>query len=156
MPEKQNTIEVSNRQDLGFDEESLISVVRSILDNYGFERGEISIAIVDDPEIRELNRQYLNHDYETDVLSFVLDFEPERGLLNGQLIVSADTAAREANELGVPLQSELMLYVTHGTLHLVGFDDLDPASALEMRSMEHQFLAPFEIVPRWDAGGENA
>ncbi len=154
MPDNKPTVEISNQQLLDFDEEPLIAVVHAILDDYGFARGEISIAVVDDQAMRELNRQYLDHDYETDVLSFVLDLDPDQGLLNGQLIVSADTAAREAAELGVPLQSELMLYVTHGTLHLVGFDDQDPASVLEMRSMEQEFLAAFDIVPRWDASEE--
>ena len=125
------------------DEESLGSAARAILADHDVATGELSIAIVDDPAIRKLNKQYLNHDYETDVISFVLDEDEATGRLDGQLIVSTDTAAREAIDAGWSFDAELMLYVVHGTLHLVGYGDKDPAAVPEMRAAEAKYMTRF-------------
>src|SRR5687768_7472738 len=106
------------------DYDRLIAAVRLILTDAGYSSGEISLAIVDDAAMHALNRQYLNHDYSTDVLSFVLDDDETR--LDGQLIVSADYAAREAPTFRWSTNDELLLYTIHGTLHLAGYDDLEP------------------------------
>lgn len=142
-------IEIADEQSQPFDDEPLISAVEKILTDYGIMRSEFSIAVVDDPTIRQLNRQYLNHDYETDVISFVLDFNKESSFLAGQLIVSTDTATNMAGQVGGSMQDELLLYVIHGTLHLVGLDDKRPSDAAEMRRLEKQYLAQFGIEYRW-------
>jgi probable rRNA maturation factor len=136
-------VETCNQQKMSVDEATLTSAARTILADHGIDQGELSIAIVDDPAIRVLNRQYLNHDYETDVISFVLDEDEATGQLDGQLIVSTDTAAREASNAGWTFEAELLLYVVHGTLHLVGFDDKDPTAVPEMRSAEAKYMAKF-------------
>ncbi len=147
-------VEISNQQTRVVDEEPLIRLACTIFQAHHWRQGEVSIAIVDDPEMRRLNNRYLDHDYETDVLSFVLDADPEQGLLNGQLIVSADTAASNAEEFGSTLQEELMLYVAHGSLHLVGLEDQDELSAAEMRQAERAYLERFGIRPRWEESSE--
>jgi probable rRNA maturation factor len=118
-----------------------------ILRDYHVESAEVSIAIVDDVSMRDLNRQYLDHDYETDVLSFLLEETDDS--LTGQLIISTDTAARVAEELGIEMQQELLLYVIHGMLHLVGLDDTDVDSAEEMRSAEREYLARMGLSHCW-------
>jgi probable rRNA maturation factor len=140
-------IEIADEQSYPIDGDALIAIAKAIVIEYGFKQVELSIAAVDDPTIRRLNREYLGHDYETDVISFVLDSGESN--LNGQLIVSTDTAQRVAEEIDSKLHNELMLYVTHGTLHLVGLDDLDPDSAQEMRAAEKRFLEMFSIEHRW-------
>lgn len=134
-------IEIADEQSQAIDEKSLISVVDRILTDHEIAQAELSIAIVDDPAIRQFNKQYLNHDYETDVISFVLDYDPTIQFLVGQLIVSTDTAARLAAEVGGTMQDELLLYVIHGTLHLVGFDDKSATDAEAMRAEEKKYLA---------------
>ncbi len=136
-------IEIADQQQLKVDTKPLLQIANAILHDYGVVSGELSIALVDDPTIRELNQKYLNHDWETDVISFVL--EQSEDLLIGQLIVSTDTATRMADELGSTFDEEMALYVTHGTLHLVGFDDLDAESAIEMRAAEREYLSKFAI-----------
>lgn len=133
-------IEISNQQSLAFDETPLIEAARRILVDHDFSDVELSIAVVDDPTMRQLNKQYLDHDYETDVLSFVLDCDTQGGSLGGQLIVSADTAQRESVDAGWSMEMELLLYVIHGTLHLVGYDDKRPDDVEEMRRAEHRYL----------------
>src|SRR5205085_4358696 len=81
-------IEISNEHAFPLNEARLKKGVRTVLKDAGIEDGEISIAIVDDAEIHALNRKYLDHDYPTDVLSFVL--EEEDGRLDGEIIASSD------------------------------------------------------------------
>src|SRR5689334_7005298 len=113
-------IEIANEQDFPLDEGRLKKGVRAVLKDAGIEQGEVSIAIIGDAQMHELNRQYLSHDYPTDVLSFVLEAEDQR--LMGEIIVSSDYAAREAETYGWTAEDEILLYVIHGSLHLVGYD----------------------------------
>jgi probable rRNA maturation factor len=122
--------------------------VRSILKDAGIASGEVSIAIVDDARMHELNRRYLQHDYPTDVLSFVLSRDGDR--LDGQIVVSADYAARESAGYGWSADDELLLYTIHGALHLVGHDDVNVRAKRAMRGAERKYLADFGLVPRYD------
>ena len=84
-------IEIADQQSRPFEDECLISAVKRIFTDHGIVRSELSIAIVDDPTIRRLNRQYLNHDYATDVLSFRLGGADKS--VEGEVIVCAEVAA---------------------------------------------------------------
>ena len=81
-------------------------------------RRNLSIAFVDNPEMRRLNRRFLGHDYATDVLAF-----PADGDLVGEVVISTGVAAREARGRGIPVREELLRYLAHGILHLLGYDD---------------------------------
>jgi len=131
------------------DGERGIRAARAILSGAGVQRGSLSLAVVDDAQMHQLNRIHLNHDYPTDVLSFLLESNDEGTWLEGEVIVSADTACREAEIHGWSTQDELLLYVVHGTLHLVGHDDHEDQDRAEMRRAEAAALAPFGLVPRW-------
>ena len=143
-----HTIEIADQQNAEFEAAPLIAAIQMIADDHEIGQAEISVAIVDDPTIRDLNRQYLEHDYETDVISFVLDWNEDTGALLGQLIVSTDTAATLAEDVGSTMQEELLLYVIHGMLHLVGYDDKQPTAAIEMRAAEKKYLSRFNIQHR--------
>jgi probable rRNA maturation factor len=132
------------------DQSPLKRAVREVLKEAGIRSGEISIAIVDDRRMHELNRQYLEHDYPTDVLSFVLERDESAGSLDGEIIVSADYAAREATRFGWSADDELLLYVIHGCLHLLGHDDQTPEGAAAMRAAETKHLAAFGLTHRYD------
>lgn len=127
------------------DEQQLIDAAKSVLLDSPFSSAAISLVVVDDPTIHELNRQYLEHDWPTDVLSFVL--EDSGTHLEGEVIISADTAAESAEEIGCSAAAEQMLYVIHGVLHLVGFRDKSSADAEEMRAAEAKFLRQFGFEP---------
>jgi probable rRNA maturation factor len=112
----------------------------------GGVEGEIEVAIIDDPAIRRLNRQHLDHDWETDVISFPYCLEPideqsSRYVVQGELIVSWQTAVREAPRTGWPPLTELILYAIHGTLHLVGMEDHNPSARQKMRDAEVRVLS---------------
>lgn len=141
-------IDICNEHDFPLDEARLKKAVRAVLKDAGLENGEISIAVVDDAEMHSLNRKYLDHDYPTDVLSFVLD--EEDGRLDGEIIVSSDYASREAEIYKWTAEDEILLYVIHGSLHLVGHDDQDPKSKQQMRAQERKHLLTFGLVPSYD------
>lgn len=145
------TIEVNDEgQSHQVDRARLKKAVRHVLQEAGIQSAEVSIAVVNDERMQELNRQYLQHDFPTDVLSFLLDSDPEQHSLEGQLIVSADYAAREALRYGWSAGDELLLYVLHGCLHLVGHDDTTPAAKQAMRQAESHHLAQFGLTHRYD------
>jgi probable rRNA maturation factor len=132
-------IHVSNRQSaLRVDPTPIVAAVREVLADHQVVEGDISVAIVDDATIRELNRRHLDHDYATDVLSFLLDRTGER--LEGEVIVSADRARAVSPRYGWADTRELLLYVIHGTLHLVGYRDETSADRQEMRRQERHYL----------------
>jgi len=127
------------------DRARLKKAVRLILQDANIQSAEISIAIVTDARMQELNRQYLQHDYPTDVLSFLLYHDPQEQSLEGQVIASSEYAAREAPRYGWTTDDELLLYIIHGTLHLVGHDDTNPDAKQAMRAAETKYLKQFGL-----------
>jgi probable rRNA maturation factor len=105
----------------------------------GRRGSEVEVAVVDDAAIRRLNRTYRAVARRTDVLAFPLE-TPGLGGLVGQIVISAESAARQAARLRVPLALELALLVTHGVLHLIGYDDRDPVEADLMHRRERAIL----------------
>jgi len=139
-------VAVANRQQrLEIDRRLLCEAVRNVLAEAGIRRGRVSVAVVDDVEMQRLNRQFLDHDYPTDVLSFLLEPSPRQ--FEAEIVVSADTAALQAREYGWAVDDELLLYVIHGSLHLVGHDDHDPRQRAAMRAQEREHLARLERGP---------
>lgn len=139
-------IELVNRQKRHpVDLDRLRSAAQLVLQGEGIERATLSIAVVSDRAIRPLNRRFLQHDYATDVLSFLLDSGP--GWLDGEIIVSADTAASQAPEFDESAADELLLYVIHGTLHLVGYDDTTPDQRKRMLARQRRYLRRFQSPP---------
>ncbi|UCC30392.1 MAG: rRNA maturation RNase YbeY [Phycisphaerales bacterium] len=118
----------------------------------------ISVGLVDDAHMARLNELYRNSKGTTDVLSFdlrddpstplVSNGEPKRvapgtagGPVEGEIVVSVDTAAREARKRGHALEAELALYAVHGTLHLLGYDDRHEPDAAHMHDIEDYILS---------------
>ena len=160
---------ISNEQTaVAVSEDELRRVALLTLEAEGVVEAEISIAVVDDPAIHRVNRDYLQHDYPTDVISFLLDSgaaDPRsipasaghkgRGFgkwLHGDVILSGDTALREAREYGWEPQAEVCLYLVHGLLHLCGYDDLCDAEQALMRSREREILEQLGLSPRYEEG----
>ena len=138
-------VSLANEQDAHpVDADRLQAAARSVLEDSGYTSAAISVAVVDDATIHELNRRYLKHDWPTDVLSFVLD--QQDGHLEGEVVISADTAAAAAVEAGWSAAAEQLLYVIHGTLHLIGWGDQSADETAEMRAAEKKYLDQLGIV----------
>ncbi|EMI15819.1 protein belonging to Uncharacterized protein family UPF0054 [Rhodopirellula maiorica SM1] len=109
----------------------------------GYSHGEIGVRVTNDAEIRQINARHLDHDYETDVISFAYADEPPT--LEGELVVSLETAQRVADRVGWSVENELLLYVVHGTLHIAGMDDLEDDVRQAMRDAECQVMQSLGI-----------
>jgi probable rRNA maturation factor len=101
----------------------------------------VSILLTDDSEIHELNRIYRNKDRPTDVLAFAYDEAPDADIsvpgqasVLGDLVISVETARRQAQARSVSLDAELELLAVHGTLHLLGYDHTEALEAKKMRN----------------------
>jgi probable rRNA maturation factor len=136
---------VANETDEAIAEARLIRAVRAALAPSGFTEGDVSVAIVSDEVIHQLNREFLAHDYPTDVLSFGLSISPPR--LEGEIVASFDTAERNAREAGWHPDEELLLYVVHAALHLAGYRDEQPTQAADMRRAELAVLDQLGVRP---------
>ena len=138
------SITVTNAQSqLPVDKRRLRRAVRMILEDESIERAKIGVAVVDDRTIAELHQRYLDDPDPTDVLSFLLERSPK--YLEGEIVVSADTAAASAPTYNWTAAEELLLYVIHGALHLVGYDDSTPKKRPKMREKEGEYLARFGL-----------
>jgi probable rRNA maturation factor len=116
-------------------------LVRAVLDRFGLSKATVSIAIVDDAEIRKLNARFLNRKSNTDCLSFDLsDTRDSQSPKLFELIVNGEMAVRQAKLRGHASQAELALYITHGLLHNLGFDDSTDSKARKMHDMEDNIL----------------
>lgn len=123
------------------DPSKLTRLVRGICRRFAVSRAIISVGIVDDAEMRRLNGKFLHRRGNTDCLSFDLSDETEAGeprVLD--LIVNGERAMREAVRRGHSAEAELALYVTHGLLHQLGFDDGTPRQARRMHRTEDEIL----------------
>jgi probable rRNA maturation factor len=119
----------------------LRKLVRTICRRFGVARATVGISIVDDTEITALNRKFLQHRGTTDSLSFDLSEPAPPGQPRVfELIVNGALAVREAAQRGHGAEAELALYVTHGLLHNLGFDDATAAQARRMHRTEDEIL----------------
>lgn len=136
------TVQITNHfEKLPADTLKLKKLVRTICRRFGVARARISVGIVDDAEIGVLNKKFLNHKGTTDSLSFDLSDETEPGEPKVfDLIVNGELAVREAARRGHDAQAELALYITHGLLHHLGFDDGTAAQARRMHRTEDEIL----------------
>lgn len=153
-------IEVNDAQSrLEVDVDTLREVAEEVLRHEGVASAEVSVALIDGETMRRLNREHLGHDYDTDVLSFLLDEEapdepagPDapRGTgkrLDGEVLISTDVAAAAAEEFRWSGESEVVLYLVHGLLHLAGYDDLTDDEKALMRRREREHLARRGLTP---------
>jgi len=140
------TIETDCRE-LG-DETSIMNRVRGAViataSAQGFLVGSIGVLITDDETIHQINREHLDHDYPTDVISFA--YAQQSPHIDGELVASFDTAKRQAASLQWSTLNELLLYVVHGTLHICGFDDATAQQRKQMRIAEQQVLCELGIT----------
>jgi rRNA maturation RNase YbeY len=112
-------------------------VVERVLKGEKVRNAQVSIVMVSDASIHAMNRQYLQHDYPTDIITFPLEEES----IDGELYISVETAQRQAVEYGVSLTNELLRLAAHGTLHLVGYDDTSDEQRAAMKILEDRYIA---------------
>ena len=112
--------------------------IKTVAAKYGKKVGEVAYIFCDDEKILEVNKEYLQHDYYTDIITF--DY-CEGDVLNGDIFISLDTVASNAEEFGVSFDNELHRVLIHGILHLCGQDDQTPELRAEMIAKENDALS---------------
>jgi len=127
----------------------ILKIAKTILRHEGVAKASLSVVFVTRQRITALNKKFLHRDYTTDVLAFDLRDDitvkcrPKRKstLITGDIIISTDAALKNTQIFGTALAQELALYVIHGILHLLGFDDHKPGDIKKMRKKEKELLA---------------
>ena len=114
--------------------------IRQVAATYGKKVGEVAYIFCDDAKILEVNREYLKHDYYTDVITF--DYS-EGDTISGDIFISLDTVRSNAEKYGVPYGEELQRVMVHGVLHLCGVNDKGPGERKKMEAAENHALTLF-------------
>lgn len=134
-------------------EEKILSGLNTVAEQHELpSKTEVSVTLVTDEEIHQLNKQYRNVDRPTDVLSFALDEgdepelvdAPEEHLL-GDIIISAETAQRQGEEFGHGLEREIVYLSVHGLLHLLGYDHMKEEDKKIMRAKEEEAMKAIDL-----------
>lgn len=112
--------------------------IKAVAQKYGRRVGDIGYMFVSDEKILEVNRQYLGHDYYTDIITFDYD---EGDRINGDIVISLDTVATNAEQYGKTYEDELHRVIIHGILHLCGINDKGPGEREIMEAAENEALA---------------
>jgi probable rRNA maturation factor len=126
---------INTKRPISLDEAK--KTVSAVLKGLGVSNAELNIVFVGDRTIRSLNKRYLNSDRPTDVIAFQTD--AGEGFL-GDIAISSDTAARNAREYGFSFNKEIKLLLIHGTLHLMGYEDVTEKGQRSMRKKEDEYL----------------
>lgn len=120
------------------DERKVSRWIRSVAADYNFAVGNINYIFCSDERELEVNRQFLGHDYYTDVITF--DYTSGK-TLNGDIFISLDTVRSNAEMVGAPFEEELRRIIIHGILHLTGQGDKTPETKAQMTEKEEKALA---------------
>ena len=118
--------------------------IKRVAAEYGRKVGEIGYMFVDDEKILEVNREYLGHDYYTDIITFDYCEDLEamgiKNTISGDIVISLDTVLSNSQQQGTTYDEELHRVIIHGILHLVGIHDKTPEERMEMEAAEDKAL----------------
>ncbi len=117
--------------------------IKAVAQSYGKKVGDIAYIFCDDEKILEVNRQYLQHDYYTDIITF--DYT-EGNTISGDLFISLDTVRSNSEEQGTTYEEELHRVIIHGILHLCGIDDKGPGEREIMEAAENKALSVLQTT----------
>lgn len=112
-------------------------VIEEVIRNESKISGDLNVIITNDIKVKEINIEFLKHDYNTDVIAFNYNIG---NLINGEIYISIDTVKRNAQEYQVPLKEEVFRVIIHGVLHLLGFDDKSEKERERMKNKEDFWL----------------
>ncbi len=137
----------TDHETLSLDAARVAAVVEAVCAMEGVRIASLSVVLGDHALVHGVNRDWLGHDYETDVVSFGLDDDARaQGALDGEVYVDLDTAAERAPEFGASFEAEALRYVAHGVLHIAGHDDATDDQRAAMRALEDRALAAAGIA----------
>ena len=122
------------------------SWLKNVASGYGFSAGDLNYVFCDDEYLLQMNKQYLGHDYYTDIITFDSREDALSKRLDGDIFISVDTVRANGEEDGEGFEREIMRVIAHGLLHLIGFDDHTAAQQKKMREAENSALAQWDTI----------
>ena len=122
------------------------SWLKNVASGSGFSAGDLNYVFCDDEYLLQMNRQYLGHDYYTDIITFDSREDALSKRLDGDIFISVDTVRANGEEYGEGFEREIMRVIAHGMLHLIGFDDHTAAQQKKMREAENTALAQWDTI----------
>lgn len=124
---------------LPLDIESIPTWLHRLIHKYEKKVGDLNYVICSDEKLLEMNKNFLHHDYYTDILSF--DMSEEENVISGDIFISIDRLEENAREHSVDLKEEVLRVMAHGVLHFIGFLDGTEPEKAEMRKVENEAIA---------------
>lgn len=111
-------------------------IINLVFSDYKVNDSTVNLVYCNDDYIQEINVEYLNHDYATDIITFTIDEDPYLC----EIYISTETAQNNADEYNVSLKNEILRLAAHGALHIVGYDDNNEQLRKDMRTKEDYYL----------------
>lgn len=134
-----NTVFVEFEKDFKISEQNTKKIVRLISDELNCSINSIQINFVGSEYLKEVNKQFLDHNYYTDIITF--NYSEKKSTLEGEIFISVEDAAENSDKFGSRLNNELIRLIAHGILHLIGYNDLTESEKEQMTLMENKFIS---------------
>lgn len=131
-------------QNSDINKRSVHSLISALKKEFGLAIDFLSISFINSKELREINKAFLKHDYETDVVTF--NYSKSNNVIDGEILISYEEAKSNAKKFNVTFGKELTRLVIHGMLHLLNFDDRDTKSKLIMKKEENKLINKFNFT----------
>lgn len=139
LMQNENYLEYSNQSNFRFSKKKVLQILRLFKKDAQRDIESLSITLVHDEEMIAINETHLGHEGSTDVITFEYETDLTKPL-NGELIICKDEAKRNAQELKISLEQEIIRLIFHGLLHMNGFDDVTADLKKEIRAKEDSLL----------------
>ena len=119
-------------------------IVKELKKELEFDLSGIQINLVNSKEIMRINKEFLDHNYSTDIITF--DYSESQNKLDGEIYISIEDVAANAKKYGVKLKDEIMRLIIHGFLHLLGFDDQSQKDSIVIKKLENKLYNKYRLV----------
>jgi probable rRNA maturation factor len=131
-------------QDSSINKRAIHKLISSLMEEFNLTISFLSISFINSARLRDVNKEYLKHDYETDVITF--NYSKKIKEIDGEILISFEEAERNAKKYKVTYGKELCRLVIHGMLHLLNFDDKDTKSKKIMKQMENELINRYNFA----------
>ncbi|MEP0861893.1 MAG: rRNA maturation RNase YbeY [Ignavibacterium sp.] len=118
--------------------------LKLILEDLKLSLYSLDLNFINSDKIREINKQFLSHDYSTDIITF--NYSDNKNRIDGEIFISVDDATENAAKYKVSYLEEIGRLIVHGVLHLIGFDDLTPGERKKMKNQENRLIKKYKFI----------